>query len=287
MNIELLDPLCTMVKLIQLNFYDNTKLSIHEHIVTLQPKTQYQFITRYLHGDSRNNIGNLYYVIIRLIKWFIVESSENIIGSNNDNILNDQFEKNSDDLIESDEDVKHDDTTKSSSIKSTDSGNFIDKYLAKKQDKPSNNKFNQTNQQIISNNHKFRKLAEYFIAALKKLQLTYKEGLVVLSLQFYINCITSALNGTFVDDLIPSTLNDGEYEPTNLLDYNKIKNFWDVKDIEYIHGLYEDCFLLQADQSLTADAKLTCITGKIKKIDSILQMNEGKFKALIENNNKG
>ena len=286
MNIELLDPLCTMVKLIQLNFYDDTKLSIHDHIVTLQIQTQYQCITRYLQGDSRNNIGDLYYVIIRLIKWFIVESVENVIGVNDDMMSSEG--KNSDDLIESEEDIKQDDNaTKSSSIKSTDSGHFIEKYLKKKNAISTNGKSGQTNQQIISNNDKFRKLVEYLISALKKLQLTYKEGLVVLSLQFYINCITGALNGTFTDVLLPTTLNDGEYEPNNLLDYNKIKNLWDVKDIEYIYGLYHDCFVLQSDQSLTAETKLTYITGKIKNIDSILQMNEKKFIALLKNNKKG
>ena len=280
MNIELLDPLCTMVKLIQLNFYNNTKLSIHDHIVSLQPQSQYLCVTRFINRDSRNNISDLYYVIIRLIKWFIVETPENTFKKNNE-------DKYSDDIIDSEEEKNDDNNTKSSSIKSTDSGNFIDKYIKKKDSKPFINKFGQTNQQIISNNDKFKKLVRYLVLALEKLQLTYKEGLVVLSLQFYINCINAALNGSYNDSLLPTTLDDEEYGSNNLLDYNKIKNFWDVKDIEYIHGLYNECFSIQSDDSYTLELKHTYITGKIKNVDSTLEMNEKKFISLIKNNNKG
>jgi hypothetical protein len=280
MNIELLDPLCTMVKLIQLNFHNNTKLSIHDHIVSLHPQSQYLCITRYINGDSRNNISNLYYVIIRLIKWFIVESSENIISKNEDN--------HTDEIIESEEDTKHDDkNTKSGSLKSTDSGNFLEKYIKKKDTNPFINKYGYTNQQIISNNDKFRKLVIFFVKALENLQHTYKEGLVVLSLQFYINCLNAALNGTFDEQLLPKTLDDEEYGVNNLLDYNKIKNFWDVKDIEYIYGLYDECFTIQSDTSHMPESKITYINGKIKNVDSILEMNEKKFISLIKNNTKG
>ena len=285
MNIELLDPLCTMVKLIQLNFLDNTKLSIRDHVVSLQSKTQYQCITRYMNGDSRNNVADLYYALIRLIKWFIVETSENIIDCHKEKDKEDDS-KFSDDILDSEEeDVKPDDGTKSSSIKSTDSGHFIDKYMKKKTS--GQNKFSQTNQQIIANNDKFRKLVNYLISALEKLQLTYKEGLVVLSLQFYINCITGALAGKFVDVLLPPILNDDECGSHNLLDYNKIKNFWDVKDIEYIYGLYSECFSIQNDMTLLPETKMTYINGKIKNVDSILEMNEKKFLALINNSHKG
>lgn len=282
----LLDPLCTMTRLIQLNFINNAKICIHNHIVMIQEPSPYTSITRSIYGDSRNDIGDLYYAIIRLIKWFIIENDDNKIYNDihNQEILD---EKNIDDLIESDEN-NNDENTKSGSIKSTDSGKFIDKYIKKKEKNMLNdNEF--TVLQLISNNKKFKKLVKYLISGLEKMQETYKNGgIVVLTLQYYKNIIVSALENTFIDNMLPQTFdNIEECQSKNFLDYNKIKNFWDIRDIEYICGLYEECFVIQKNEFLTKEQKNTYITGKIKNVNSILQMYEDKFILLISNNKRG
>lgn len=73
MQKQLLDPLGTMCKIIALNFMDiNTKISIQNHILILQEPNHLQFLVRYYHGDGKNNVSELYYVVIRIITWFLV-----------------------------------------------------------------------------------------------------------------------------------------------------------------------------------------------------------------------
>jgi len=72
MQKQLLDPLSTMCKLISLNFMDtNTKLSIQNHILSLQEPKNYQFLVRFYYGDDKSNISELYSAIIRIIKWYL------------------------------------------------------------------------------------------------------------------------------------------------------------------------------------------------------------------------
>src|SRR4029078_8602560 len=43
----------------------------------LDPPNNYQFFLRYINGDGRENISELFYVIIRVIKWYL-DSDNNI-----------------------------------------------------------------------------------------------------------------------------------------------------------------------------------------------------------------
>lgn len=70
---QLLDPFGTLCKLISLNFSElNTKISIHNHILSLQKPYNYQSVLRMINGDGRENISELFYAIIRIIKWYLV-----------------------------------------------------------------------------------------------------------------------------------------------------------------------------------------------------------------------
>ena len=64
-NKQLLDPLGTMCKIVALNFNDmNTKISIHDHILTLQEPNKLQAIYRYINGDGRENTSELYFALL-------------------------------------------------------------------------------------------------------------------------------------------------------------------------------------------------------------------------------
>ena len=89
---QLLDPLGTTFKLISLNFHElHTKISIQNHTLSIQGPNKYQPLMRILNGDARENISELYYVIVRLIKWYLIEpnnineSKENWIIINQSN----------------------------------------------------------------------------------------------------------------------------------------------------------------------------------------------------------
>ena len=102
MNKQLLDPLGTMCKLIALNFNEiSTKMSIQDHVLTLQEPSGYQFLVRLYNGDGRENISELYYVIIRLIKWYLVDDRhENKLNNEIANIdMITENDDNNDDII--------------------------------------------------------------------------------------------------------------------------------------------------------------------------------------------
>ena len=70
---QLLDPLGTLCKIITLNFNElNTKLSIHNHILSVQKPKNFQFVYRMINGDGRENISELFYIIYRIIKWYLI-----------------------------------------------------------------------------------------------------------------------------------------------------------------------------------------------------------------------
>jgi hypothetical protein len=69
---QLLDPLGTICKLISLNFSEiNTKISIHNHVLTLHRPNNLQSVVRIINGDGRENISELFYIIVKVIKWYL------------------------------------------------------------------------------------------------------------------------------------------------------------------------------------------------------------------------
>ena len=74
---QLLDPISTICRLILLNFKPpNTKIGIYDHALILQEPTMKQPFIRYYYGDNRGNISILYFVIVRLIKWYINDKED-------------------------------------------------------------------------------------------------------------------------------------------------------------------------------------------------------------------
>lgn len=219
---QLLDPIGTMCKLVALNFcIDDTKISIQNHVLTLQYPNSYQFLIRLYNGDGRENVSELYYVIIRLIKWYVIASDE------------------------------------------------------------------ENNAQEIGKSIKFRKMIEYLCKGLKKLQSTYKYGNVILSLQCYINLLEDSLNNKFDESSLPDFLIEMERKHKNFLDYDKLKNLWDVKRVNRIYDLYEQCFDIIESTTITKSNVDAFIQGYLKSVDIILTTTDKEFQKLIINNNIG
>lgn len=219
-NKQLLDPLGTLCRLISLNFMEvNTKISIQDHIIKLQKPTYLQSIMRTINGDGRENISELFYCVIRFIKWY----------------LNPQIE-NPNDINMSDE---------------------------------------------------IKIIASYVCVALKRLQSTYEFGNVIFAIQYYINILQAAINEHMHDDMIPICINDKEKEYHNLLDYDKIKNFWDLKKVKRVCELYKNCFNMEKELDVSPQEKIALSEGYIKSIYSILDITDKEFQQLIQNSNKG
>ena len=80
---RLLDPIGTAFKLILLNFEpENTRITIQDHVLILEPPDITQFITRWWYGESREDICYLSQTIIRFIEFYM-ETEESPINLEN------------------------------------------------------------------------------------------------------------------------------------------------------------------------------------------------------------
>ena len=141
----------------------------------------------------------------------------------------------------------------------------------------------------MKNNSSFIKLVEYLQLALGKLQHTYETGNVVITLAYYINLLSDALNNKF-DHLyslpIPERKDD-------LLNYEPMKKFWNIDDIELIFKHYREAFEIL---SYIKDNKLGALRLKVKyeeinshvlSVERIVDVMNEAFIILVENSDKG
>lgn len=76
----ILDPLSTLIKLSLLKFSPiNTKISIGDNIVTILDPGILQGPYRFINGDGREDLHNLYIPIIKSLEWFIKIDNINIL----------------------------------------------------------------------------------------------------------------------------------------------------------------------------------------------------------------
>jgi hypothetical protein len=178
-----------------------------------------------INGDGRENISELYYAIIRVVKWYMYDDNgKNYMGPNCKSIYGTEY---------------------------------------------------------------IKKIIGYGRDALIKLQDTYEHGNVTLAIQFYINILNDALNGTFNENRLPKNILKYDEYDNNLLDYNKLKEFWDVKRLQTICDLFDECkkLYMKIDQSESQEKIL--LDGYMNSINSILEVTDSEFNKLITNSTKG
>jgi len=224
---QLLDPISTMCKLISLNFMEaSTKLSIQNHVLTIHQPTGFQFAIRFCNGDSKENISELYYVIIRIIKWYLFKTTDNTNDISN---------------------------------------NYTD----------------------ISKSDELVRMIKYMCCSFNKLQETYKIGNVILALQFYINLLSDGLANKFDESKLPAVFNADNTEVNNLLDYEKLKNFWSLERLKQVSALYDNCFTIYYSTDMQDTIKNGLVNSYLKSIFAILDMIDIEFQSMIENCNNG
>lgn len=248
---QLLDPIGTMCKLVGLNFSEkNTKISIHDHILTLQRPHQYQFLVRIYNGDGRENISELYYAIIRLIQWYLIPQMDRKPRTSSAQMSLESAHSSEDDELEG-------------SVKFVE----ID---------------NESNADEVAKSEELKKMVRYMCRSLRKLQETYLYGNVVLSLQFYINILEDGLEGVFDPNKLPTYLLKEDHSKENFLDYEKIKNLWDLERLRKVCELYDRCF-----ESAKSFDSGPIIDGYLRSVDSILETTDQEFQELIRKSNEG
>ena len=289
MKKQLLDPLGTMCKLVGLNFTKlKTKISIHQHVLTLDEPNELQFLIRWYNEDGRENISELYYVIIRIVKWYLVRqkpinhSSDLDLGSE----LNLKRHRTSIDIdsIDDLEDIDDDDEP-------IDVNNF-EQFEQEEDSKSTGSIKSHTSSKSInviqiSESEALRKMIRYLCIAFTKLQETYEFGNVVLAIQFFINLLEDALNGNFDETKLPKYILEKDKEYESLIDYEKMKGIWKLKTLETICELYDNCFRVQNDTEIPERTKSALIEGYLRSVGATLEITDKEFQTLISNSRKG
>lgn len=103
-------------------------------------------------------------------------------------------------------------------------------------------------------------MAKYLRVALKDLQMTYRTGNVVGTLQYYINVLTALIDNTFHIDMLYNPLSSGRYsfldenneDPQNpiystIFDVQKLKSFWTREELQSLCNQFDQCFKLPED----------------------------------------
>lgn len=76
---QLLDPMSTIVRLAIASFYNpGTKISINDNTINLQEPGLLQAPIRWVKGDKRTDLHNLYAPIEKALEWFAPETNKNI-----------------------------------------------------------------------------------------------------------------------------------------------------------------------------------------------------------------
>ena len=76
----IIDPFSCLVKLSLLRFLDSgTKISINQNRLYFNPPTYIQGIVRFIYGDNREHLHNLYLPIQKCVEWYWDEENTDII----------------------------------------------------------------------------------------------------------------------------------------------------------------------------------------------------------------
>lgn len=275
MKRQLLDPLQLMLRLITLNFHDlNTKISIKDHRMNIQEPTNLQGFVRFFYKDGREDISELFLVVYRIIKWYILPSNEMLQ-------LEANKKKNEKSAFDS-----PDNSTYAVNIKNSDV-NLFD-FSDDSQEDPF-----VTSIILSDENIKFykiiRELVKYMCLGMERLQKTYASGNVIFSLQCYINLLNDALNGQYSDKKLPAFIMEEERKQKNFLDYDKIRKLWDSNKINRLYDLYDKCFTLMNEDGPDDEKRVneTLVAGYLEAINKLLDVTDEEFRKLIYLSNTG
>ena len=70
----ILEPICCLFKLILYQYKEeNTKLSIYDNSIHYTEQTTLQPLIRMMNGDSREDIHNIYYPLLKCLEWYPID----------------------------------------------------------------------------------------------------------------------------------------------------------------------------------------------------------------------
>lgn len=217
---QFLDPIGASCRLILLQFSPlKTKIRITDHTIQLVEDgySERMFFRPWVFRDSREDMSALFPMIVRFIELYLIEKKSN--GPKqatpvNEEAVHRQF-------------------------------NFLDVDNTEPV-VPKSEQFDEINYSVGCYEY-LKKLAEYMIKGISKLEDTYGVCNATFTLQFYSNLLRAGIDGTYSQNLLPEKIKD--FTTHNLLNSAKIKNLWSDADIVAIGELFEKCFDAQRNNN--------------------------------------
>lgn len=229
-----IDPICALCRIIMLNFKDlKTKIGINGHSISIQEPTSMQSIMRLYYGDNREDVFELFYLIVHIIAWFVAPINAPKEPTDALMIL----------------------TSSTTEMKPMGISKKIDERFV----------------------GELKKMIGYMCTGLSRLQDTYKNGNVVLAIQYYVNLLNDGLEGKFSLGRIPGCLTEDLDIDTSMK--TKIVGMWNYDRLHVVCDLYDNCFM---ELKKNANKKTDIISGYLLSIDSILCVYEKEFKTQLK-----
>jgi hypothetical protein len=116
-------------------------------------------------------------------------------------------------------------------------------------------------------------LIKHLITGLYQLEETYNGDNVMFVLQYFVLLLDKATRNEYTRDLLPPHLIQNL--DANLLDIEKIKVLWSTELIIEIEAEFQKCF------SYKQNNDVNMMNASLKKINSILENQESKFKEIL------
>lgn len=240
---HLLDPLNVIFKLSLLNICEyGTRLSISKHIVTVQPPTISQFLSRKWNYDGRDDLYLLLRSIVKIVEWY-----------------------NTEHFGEEDEKHKKLDDSGKKKKKLDDSGNKI--IVIQKTE----NKFYK--------NPNLKILMDFACRGIEKLQKfyekQYEDGMFILGLQFIVNVLKEGIDGKIDHSKLP--VNYRKMDTLSLIHIREIIKFWTDESITKVVQLLQD-----SEKYCEKEVEnRTILNGYMQSILTILVPLDTEFQKMI------
>lgn len=275
---QFLDPIGAGCRLILLQFSaPNTKIRITDHTIQLVEDTYSEkiFFRPWYFKDSREDMSALYPMIVRFIELYLIGKKGNCENTTKEQSKGKKIQGKKQ-------------SGNSSNPSQTSIGlqpfNFLDQMNCEQTEtaRPvivSETDDSASESDTMENDTKcyeyLKKLAQYMIKGMARLEETYGQCTATFTLQFYCNLLKSGIEGTYTQDLLPTKMREFTASQ-DLINSDKIKNLWDDPSIIALGELFEKCF--EAHEK--SNNQMIMAYGSA--ISSILDCRDEEFKQMMQ-----
>ncbi len=278
---HLLDPLNMIFKLSLLNICEpGTRISINNHVVSLDPPGIMQGAIRMYYGDGKDDLYLLLKSVVKIVEWYITQYIEQPVLDDIKHIIITPPEKTSKSPTGSPKSKKKIlepiNDTKTNDIK------LAKKIIIKKVE----NKF-------YRNEH-LKEVMIFACKGLERLQKFYEtqycDGMFMIGMQLIVNTLKDGTNGILEMERLP--VNYRKLDAVSLIHIQEIVNFWNDDKIKKMLSLLKKSDdqikddpsknIVDTDDILSNAGIRTILNGYVEAILTILKPLDAQFLKIVQ-----